>query len=182
MNDTIEIGKAYIDAYLEEEDDSDNFLAHYGILGMKWGVRRYQNMDGTLTSEGKARREAYLDSHYERATKKLGKIEARYQKKQKKADKYFTKAQKKEFSPFSSESSIDRALNKATKAQKKANIQIAKGKKWTEAMIKEFGKTGRKIDPAVTKKGEEYTNRMLQITQQMYVNQMSERRRSRRDG
>lgn len=29
------------------------FLCHYGIKGMKWGVRRYQNKDGSLTSEGK---------------------------------------------------------------------------------------------------------------------------------
>ena len=30
-------------------------LYHHGVKGMKWGVRRYQNADGTLTSKGKAR-------------------------------------------------------------------------------------------------------------------------------
>lgn len=30
-------------------------LYHAGIKGMKWGVRRYQNKDGTLTPEGKKR-------------------------------------------------------------------------------------------------------------------------------
>lgn len=31
------------------------YLAHYGIKGMKWGVRRYQNKDGSLTAAGKKR-------------------------------------------------------------------------------------------------------------------------------
>lgn len=30
-------------------------LKHYGILGQKWGIRRFQNYDGTLTDAGKAR-------------------------------------------------------------------------------------------------------------------------------
>lgn len=33
----------------------DNVLAHYGVKGMHWGIRRYQNADGSLTSAGKKR-------------------------------------------------------------------------------------------------------------------------------
>ena len=36
----------------------NNELYHWGIKGMKWGVRRYQNSDGSYTSAGKKRRKS----------------------------------------------------------------------------------------------------------------------------
>lgn len=40
-----------------------NTLQHHGIRGMKWGVRRYQNRDGSLTPEGKKRYSDGQTSH-----------------------------------------------------------------------------------------------------------------------
>lgn len=43
-----------------------NYLKHYGIKGMKWGVRRYQNADGSYTSQGKTRRNSHSKNNYAR--------------------------------------------------------------------------------------------------------------------
>ena len=45
-------------------------LKHFGILGQKWGVRRYQNEDGSLTEAGKARYYKQIDKEALRDAKK----------------------------------------------------------------------------------------------------------------
>ena len=45
------------------------YICHYGILGMKWGVRRYQNADGTLTAAGKKRQKKQAEKSAIKAEK-----------------------------------------------------------------------------------------------------------------
>lgn len=40
------------------QDLGKDYLEHYGVLGMKWGVRRFQNKDGSLTASGKLRKKS----------------------------------------------------------------------------------------------------------------------------
>lgn len=60
-------------------------LAHHGILGQKWGIRRYQNEDGSLTEAGKKRyssnydkySEDYKKAHSKKSYKKMSDAELR---------------------------------------------------------------------------------------------------------
>lgn len=68
------------------ENNENNTLSHHGILGQKWGVRRFQNKDGSLTPKGKKRYDKEMDKlkkeesvlkNKERTKKMLDKLDAK---------------------------------------------------------------------------------------------------------
>lgn len=67
-------------------------LEHHGILGQKWGIRRFQNKDGTLTAAGKNRAKTDKDSKkQEKEERKAAKAAAKEEKKEAKAQKAYEK-------------------------------------------------------------------------------------------
>lgn len=62
------------------------YLIHYGIQGQKWGVRRFQNEDGTYTSEGLERRRELIEKGAHPLAKEVrtatreGRMQAKYNK------------------------------------------------------------------------------------------------------
>lgn len=52
---------------------ANNELQHAGVKGMKWGVRRYQNKDGTLTPAGRKRygHDDYIKAHSRKSIKSM---------------------------------------------------------------------------------------------------------------
>lgn len=47
----------------------NQYLAHHGVKGQRWGVRRYQNSDGSLTSAGRRKIEKYQRKEFKRLNK-----------------------------------------------------------------------------------------------------------------
>lgn len=109
---------------------SEFYLAHHGIKGQKWGVRRFENEDGTLTAAGKKRyqaQEAYVKSYnkykeakkFKRSDFKLGGSQNRHSRiatakadmDVKKADYLYSKAK----SDKSGEKARDRYISKSFK-------------------------------------------------------------------
>lgn len=86
----------------------EKYLAHYGVLGMKWGVRRYQNKDGSLTPKGKKRQKELQkkldDAMQKNPTGKLG-----WTPEQKKV---FKKINRSSFGTFTTHMQYDDILKK----------------------------------------------------------------------
>ena len=77
--------------------DVSPYLYHHGILGMKWGIRRYQNADGTLTAAGKkkygTKKALKADQQYKRDKLAFGRRGAKKIQKDMASGKTHTQAQ-----------------------------------------------------------------------------------------
>ena len=73
IDEFIERYEAWKSSRSKHSEPREEYLQHFGILGMKWGIRRYQNEDGTYTRLGKLKRKLNgedRDPDYNRAHKK----------------------------------------------------------------------------------------------------------------
>lgn len=107
-------------------------LYHYGIKGQKWGIRRFQNEDGTLTTAGKDHyRTGNLQRELNKADRKLAKFkmkEAIYSHKQKKAE---NKDNEKRAKKMSEKNKAYKELIKDGELRTKELINLAKEKNYT---------------------------------------------------
>lgn len=129
----------------------NDYLEHYGILGQKWGVRRFQNEDRSLTPAGKER---YRKSDSDE--KKQAKDEKRAEKQQQKEEMKLLKQARKEAreaakpesstwkpkeAKYLSDNELNRRNSRLQRERQYREMTEGRGRKF----IKGFGKAMNKI-------------------------------------
>lgn len=146
----------------------ENTLYHHGIKGMRWGIRRYQNPDGTLTAKGKKRYSAEMEK-----LKKEETILKNKQRTQAKVDRLIKKRQE-----------IDdlkkKVSGKTDEVSKKTKTLVSNKPKSIKEMTDEeliakinrlrLEKTLSELTPKETSKGEKFVNKVLMPAGEKAVN------------
>lgn len=167
--------------YIYKADDE---LIHWGVKGMRWGVRRYQNKDGSLTKAGKKRVAAEKNElkERERSIKNREKVRAEQAKiKAKKAEldarerelnggkkssaasdtpqrtKPISEMSNKELQEYTTRMQLEKNYYDAQKqlAAAMPPKQVSAGQKFANKMINDV------IMPAATNAGKQYLEKMI---------------------
>ena len=137
----------------------ENELYHHGVKGQKWGVRRYQNADGSLTYAGK-KRALKMQDRYTNFTenkkyrKKDGSYTLKGRKKALKMKEKYSELTGKDLKRFPQVKKIVDS-NSDKKISELDSKKIAKGKRFTSYIVKEM------IIPAATDVGKQAVKSMM---------------------
>lgn len=156
---------------------ADNELYHYGVKGMRWGVRRAtKQLSNATTKEDKAKAVSKLQTHKTKATNKIAKIQAKNVKLEKKREKQIlttdqkaaklrekgTAKRNKSYRLLMSKSRRAKLRYKADMLNAKADSLYAQSErtkakiKSNETMMKTFEKGINDIDQTLIKNGRRY--------------------------
>ena len=149
-----ELDENLISSYLSEDSD---YLEHYGIKGMKWGIRRFQNKDGSLTKAGLKR---YSDAASKvgeavaKGGKKLGETagKAAQAAKEKISEKH---AQRKE------EKRIEKLMSKPIRKLTEEERIERMDRKMKEKELLSLEKNVRDLDSGAVSKGRKFAEDMV---------------------
>ena len=150
--------EAFISSYLSEDSD---YLEHYGIKGMKWGIRRFQNKDGSLTKAGLKR---YSDAASEAASKvgkaiaeggkKLGEVagKAAQATKEKMVEKHAQRKEEKRIADL-----MSKPIRKLTEEERVERME----RRQKEKELRTLEKNVRDLSDGAVSKGRKFAEDMV---------------------
>lgn len=150
----------------------ENYLQHHGILGQRWGVRRFQPYPKGHKGGKEIGKAAKAERITRRATRKLSRIDRKVSGEQRQANKYYDKAIRKSTSLFGSQRKVSAAVNRASASQQKAYRLESKGVKYYKKVQRKMDRLGIETSNDLKEIGQRYMKSMNDKSRAMYNSMM----------